>query len=56
MVARVEGGLPAADLRAREVDREAGLVEEELGVGDRFGEDQVAEAGGEELDAAVSDT
>jgi hypothetical protein len=56
VVARVECRLPAADLRPREVDVEAGLTEEELRVGDRVGEDEVAQAGGEELDTPLSDT
>jgi hypothetical protein len=46
----VEGRLSAADLRARELDLEAGFGKERPGIRDGVREDQVAEAGGEELD------
>jgi hypothetical protein len=53
VVACVEGRLAAADLSAGELDVEAGLAEERLRIGDRVGEDEVADAGGEELDAVL---
>ena len=50
-VARVERGLTAAHLFRRYLDPEPGLSQERLGIGDDVREDQVAEAGCEELDA-----
>jgi hypothetical protein len=53
---RVERRLPAARLPRRELDLEAGAAQQRFGVGDRLGKDQVAQAGGEELDPpCVSD-
>ena len=49
-VARVERGLPAADLPPREHDLAAGRAQQRLGVGDRLREGEVAETGREELD------
>jgi hypothetical protein len=48
-VAGVEGRLAAADLAARHLDLESRLPQELLGVSDGVGEDEVAEARGEEL-------
>jgi hypothetical protein len=48
-MAGVEGGLAAADLSAGELDLAAGGDEKRPGVGDCLGEDEVAEAGGEQL-------
>ncbi len=50
---RVERGLPAANLLARELDVEAGAAKERLGVGDGVREDEIADAGGKKLDAIV---
>jgi hypothetical protein len=49
-MAGVEGRLAAADLGGRELDLGAGAAEERLGVGDGVGEDEIAEAGCEQLD------
>ena len=48
-VSGVEGRLATADLSGREDDLAARLTQQRLGVGDGTGEDEVAEAGGEEL-------
>ena len=48
-MAGVERRLPAADLRGGELDLEAGLAQEQLGVGGCVREQQVAEARREEL-------
>jgi hypothetical protein len=50
-MAGVEGGLSTADLRSGEGDLEAGLAQEQLGVGGCVREHQVAEARREELNA-----
>jgi hypothetical protein len=47
----VERRLAAADLRSGEVDLEAGLAQEQPGVGGSLREEQVSEARGKELDA-----
>jgi hypothetical protein len=47
----VERRLPAAHLTARELDLEPGVTQERPRIGDRVGQDEVADAGGEELDA-----
>ena len=52
-MAGVVRGLAAAHLAAREHDLVAGGPQQRLGVRDRRGQDQVAEAGREELDAHV---
>jgi hypothetical protein len=50
MVTRVERRLPAAHLPSGKLDLEPGFAQKHLGVGDRVGEKQVAQAGREELD------
>jgi hypothetical protein len=52
---RVERGLSAADLLQGKVDLVAGLLQQRLGVGDDLREEKVPEAGGEELNATLSD-
>jgi hypothetical protein len=49
MVARVEGGLSAADLAPWDIDLEVGGAEKGLRVGDGLREHEVAKAGREEL-------
>jgi hypothetical protein len=53
---RVERGLSTADLPQGKVDLVAGLLEQRLGVGDDLREEKVPQAGGEELNATLSDT
>src|SRR5205814_10685964 len=54
VVAAVEGRLAAADLPRWELDLVAGVAQQPLGVLDGVGEDEVADAGREELDARAS--
>jgi hypothetical protein len=49
---RVEGGLAAARLPRGELDLEPRVSQQRLGVGDGLREDQVAEAGGKQLNPA----
>jgi len=55
VVARVEGRLSAADLSAGKLDVEPGLAEQRLGIGDRVGKDEIADAGREELNPPAQD-
>jgi hypothetical protein len=48
----VEGRLPAADLAIGDHDVEPGVAQEPLGIRDRVGDDEIAEARREELHAA----
>jgi hypothetical protein len=54
-MARVERRLPAADLSAGELDVESRLAEQRVGIGDRLREDEVADAGSEELNPSGQD-
>jgi hypothetical protein len=53
-VPRVKGRLAAADLASRELDLDAGRAQEGLRVRDSLGEDEVAEARREKLDAVAA--